>query len=190
MAPNTDATTDDSNIEHPAADLETIVVGPDDIVEAMRRNKRDETEQRSHVLRVSPALEGEQRATLHVSEANTHYPPELDPKPIHIGPAAFLVGHDAGSRHPDYRNEWSYPDHTAELGLFRDEFDTYDDHGDTRPLTEEEKDEWNEWWSTAIEMWEDRVRHALKQTDELTLTSQHPDVEETTVAVRFETDDE
>jgi hypothetical protein len=34
-------------------------------------------------------------------------------------------------------------------------------------------------------MWEDRVRHALKNTEGLTLTSEHPDIEDTTVAVRF-----
>lgn len=185
MAANTDAT-DESESEHPAEDIEVVVVDPDDVVAAFERNKRDETEQRSHVLRVSPPFEGECKATLEVSESHTYYPPEMDPKPIHLGPAAFLVGHDAGGRHPDYRNEWNHPDISQERSLFRDEMDAYGPDGESRELTDEEEDEWEDWWETAMEMWEDRVRHALQSTDELTLTSQHPEVEDTTVAVRVE----
>lgn len=176
--------------EHPAANIETLVADPDDIVEAMRRNNRDRDEQRTHVLRISPEFEGEKKATPHVSEAHTHYPPELSQKPLHIGPEAFIVGHGAGSRLPDWRNEWNHPDHIEERALFRDEFDAYTEDGDTRPLTDEEEDEWDEWLETALEMWEDRVRHALKNTEELTFTSQHPDVDDTTVGVRFESGEE
>jgi len=155
--------------------LKTVVVDADDVVEAMRRNKRDETEQRSHVLRVSPPFEGEQPAKLEVSESHTYYPPEMDPKPIHLGPAAFHVGHNEGSRHPDYRNEWSHPDISEARSVYRDNV----------PEDERDEDTWDEWWSTSVEMWEDRVRHALQKTDEITLTSRHPDVAETTVKVRI-----
>ena len=186
MAQNTATADGGSNSDHPAADVDTIVVNPDDVVEAMRRNHRDSDEQRSHVLRFSPPLEGEQTATPHVSEAHTYYPPELSQKPIHIGPEAFIVEHGAGNRHPDWRNEWSHPDLHRERSLFRDEFGARDEHGESRQLTDDEEDEWEEWWDTAVEMWEDRVRHALKNTEELTLTSQHPDIEDTTVAVRIE----
>lgn len=184
------ATTDGGSDEnHPAAGLETIVVDPDAVVEAMRRNKRDETEQRSHVLRVSPPFDGQQTATQYVSEDHAHYPSGMDPKPVHIAAEAFIVGHDAGSRHPDYRSEWSFPNRHEQRSLFRDEFDAYGEHGENRPLTDDEEAEWEEWWATAVEMWEDRVRHALQKTDDITLTSQHPDIEQTTVAVRFESDE-
>ncbi|SEO72388.1 hypothetical protein SAMN05216388_1017111 [Halorientalis persicus] len=174
------ATTDGGSDEnHPAADLETIVVDPEAVVETMRRTKRDETEQRSHVLRVSPPFEGEQTATTHVSEDHAHYPPEMDPKPLHIGAVAFLVGHDEGSRHPKFRNEWSYPDISEVRSIYRDDV----------PEDEQDDEAWDEWWDTAVEMWEGRVRHALQKTDEITLTSQHPDIEATTVAVRFESDE-
>lgn len=186
MAQNTATTDGGSTTDHPAAELEEIVIDPDDVVEAMRRNKRDETEQRSHVLRVTPSFEGAQSATLHVSEPYTHYPPELSQKPIHIAPEAFIVGHGAGSRHPDWRDEWSYPNRHEVLSLFRDEFGARDENGENRPLTDDEEDEWDEWWETAVEMWEGRVRHTLQKTDELTLTSQHPDIEDTTVSVRVQ----
>lgn len=186
MARGTDATVDETTTDHPAADLDTVVVNPDDVVEAMRRNKRDEDEQRSHDLRVTPPLTGEKTATPHVSEAHTYYPPEMDPTPVHIGPEALVVGHGAGSRHPDWGSEWTYPDYGTEKYRFRDEIDARDEHGDIRPLTDDEEDEWEEWWDTVVEMWEDRVRHALTNTEELTLTNQYPDTEDTTVAVHVE----
>lgn len=177
MTTDTTTVTDGgSTTDHPAAELETIVIDPDDVVAAMRRNKRDETEQRSHVLRVTTPLAGEQTASLFVDEAHNYYPPELSAKPIHLTPETFLVGHSAGSRHPDYRDEWNYPDISEERSLFRDEV----------PEDEQDDEGWNEWWDTVVELWEDRVRNALQSTDEITIASQHPDIEETTVAVRIE----
>jgi len=185
MAQNTATADGGSNFDHPAADLETVVVNADDVVEAMRRAARDRDEQLSHVLRVSPPLQGEQTATPHVSEAHTYYPPELSQKPIHIGPATFLVGHSPGVRHPDYRAEWSYPDISEERALFRDEFDIAEED---RPISDELEEEWEEWWNTVVEIWEGRVRHALKNTDEITLGDHLPDTDDTIVAVKFEGD--
>jgi len=186
MTRHTTTTDGESNVEHPAAGLDTIVVDPDDVIEAMRRNKRDENEQRTHVLRVTAPIEGEQTATPYVSEAHTYYPPELSQKPIHLTPEAFIVGDRAGSRHPDWFDQWSYPNRHTERSLFRDEFDARDEHGENRPLTDDEKAEWDEWWNTAVKEWADRVRHQLENTAELTLTTQYPDVESITVAVRIE----
>lgn len=173
--------------EHPAANIETIVVDPDDVIETMRRNKRDETEKRTHVLRISPPFDGEKTASTHVSHPRG-YPPEMDPKPLHFRPASLLVGHGAGSRHPDYRDEWNYPDRNTQKSLFRDEFDARGPDGENRELTEDEEEDWEKWWETAVEMWEDRVRHAVQKTEAVTLTSQHPNIEETTVDVQFETE--
>jgi hypothetical protein len=175
--------------KHPLDSVETIVVDPDDVVETMRRNERDETEQRDHVLRVSPPFEGVKKAKTHITEPHTFYPSEMDPKPVHFVSEVFLVGHGAGSRHPDWRNGWGHPNRHDERAQFRDEFDYRGEHGENRPLTDEEKQEWDEWWENVIEMWEDRVRHALKNTDEITLTSQYPNVEDTTVAVEWVRDD-
>lgn len=186
MEQNTVTADGGSTTDHQAAAVETIVVDPDDVVEAMKRNHRDQDEQRSHTLRITAPFKGEKEATPHVSEAHRYYPPELSQKPIHIGPEAFIVGHAAGSRHPDWWNQWAYPNLHEERSLFRDEFGARDEHGENRPLTDEEEDEWGEWWDAAVEMWEDRVRHALQNVDELTLTSQDPAVEDTTVRVRYE----
>lgn len=176
--------------EHQASDLETIVVDADDVIEAMRRNWRDEDEQRSHVLRISTPLEGTKEASLHVDEAHTWYPPEMFETPIHIGPTAFVVGHDQGSRHPDWRNEWSFPSMAEERSLFRDEFDARDENGENRPLTDDEQDEWDEWWDTVVEMWEDRVRHALDAVDEITLTDLAADGTRVRTTVDVEITDE
>jgi hypothetical protein len=165
--------------ENPADGLDTLVVDPDDVVGAFRRNKRDEDEQRTHVLRVSPPFKGEQTASLHVSEGHAHYPPEMEPKPIHVGPAAFLVGHDLGVWHPDYRDEWGYPDISQERSRYRSEV----------PESDQDDESWEEWWDVSLSEWEGRVRHALQQTDELVLTSQHPDIEDTTVSVQLETEE-
>ena len=186
MTMNTTTTDGGSNSDHPAANIDTIVVDPDDVVAAMRRNRRDETEKRSHYLRVSPPFEGEKKSKPHVSEAHTYYPPEMDPKPLHMGASCLLVGHDAGERHPDFHDEWRFPNYGTEKALFRDEIEARDDDGGYRQLTDDEEADWDDWWETVVEMWEDRVRHALKNTEELTLTSQYPDIEDTTVAVRLE----
>ena len=186
MAQDTATADGGSNSDHAAADVDTIVVDPDDVIAAMRRNDRDRDEQRTHVLRVTPPLEGEQTASTHVSEAHTFYPPELNQKPLHIAPEDFIVGHCAGSRHPDWSDQWSRPSYHEEMSLFRDEYDAHGEQGQNRPLTDEEEDEWDRWWDTAVEIWENRVRHQLTTTEELTLTSQHPDIEDTTVAVQVE----
>jgi hypothetical protein len=175
--------------EHPASDIDVIVVDEDDVVETMQRNRRDENEQRSHVLRVTPPFAGEKRAKTHVSENHTHYPPDMDPKPLHFGPEAFLVGHSAGSRHSEWRDEWRHPNIHEQKSLFRDEYDAHGEDGGNRELTDDEEEKWTRWWDTAVEMWESEVRHALGTTDQLTLTSQHPNVSETTVYVRVETDE-
>jgi len=185
MAPNS-AADSESTTEHPASGLDTVVVGVDDVVEVFRRDRRDETKQRNHVLRISPPFEGEQPATPHSSETHTYYPPEMNTTPIHLGPGAFVVGHSRGARHSDWRNEWNYPDLHEERSLFRNEIDAFNDNGGYRELTDDEEAEWDEWWETVVDMWEDRVRHALEKTEELTFASQYPDVESATVSVRVE----
>lgn len=169
---------------HTAVDLETIVVDPDDVVTTMKRNERDAPWPRSHVLRITPPFEGEQTAKPHVDEEQTYYPPELDPKPLHVDAKTFLTGH-SNPDYPAYPEECVYPSHHDSRGRFYDHYDLCDEHGD-RPseLTDEQEQMWDEWWETELEVWEDHVRHHLK--DSITLSSQHPSVQETTVQVRYE----
>jgi len=58
------AGTDPGDHDSPASTLEAIVVDPDDIVAACKRNRRDEHARRRHVLRVSPPFEDELTARI------------------------------------------------------------------------------------------------------------------------------
>ena len=158
---------------HAAADLETVIVDQEDVIEMFRRNARDETEQRTHVLRITPPFEGEMEASLHVSEANAHYPSEMDPTPIHLGAEHLFEGR------PDAQlsDTLCYPDRSVERQLFRSENDVAPDEVD--------EDEWQEWWETALATWESNIRHAMQEGREIEL-GLYPDQPTTTVEVRFE----
>jgi len=85
--------TDQGLADHPAAAIETVVVDPDDVVEAFRRNATEEHPLRSHVLRLSPPFDTEEHAELHVQEGPKRYPPE-GPEPLHLEPATFVENDD------------------------------------------------------------------------------------------------
>jgi|APHM01.1.fsa_nt_gi hypothetical protein len=156
--------------EHQIAEIESITVQAGDIIDAMRRNKRDERQSRSHVLKVTGPFDTDLTATLYVSEHQTMYPKELSPQPVHFPPEVFVLGHIGGSRHPDWQNNWSHPERGAAKGHFRTEYDVYTDEGNLRDLTPEEQEKWHEWWQTTVEVWENSVRHQLDTTESLTLT--------------------
>lgn len=189
MAPNTTTTNgDESDTEHPAADVETIVVDPEDIIEMMRRNARDRDEQRGHSLRISPPFDGELRATPHVTQKDKYYPVDLSQKPIHLGASVFLAGH-SHFRHPDFPEVCRYPDRHTQRSRFRDELGYTRDDGSYRELTDEEEAEWEEWWDTVLEVWREEVRANLK--NEATLESRTVDgMLETTVEIRYEERDQ
>lgn len=181
---------DKSETPHPAADIERIVVDPDDVIAVMERNNRDRDERRSHSLKLSPPLNGDKQANPCVMQSGNYYPPEMDPKPVHIGAQAVVIGDTAGKRHPDWRKPLSYPNYDIQRSSFRDECDLSDDNGEKRPLTDAEQNRWQEWWDPVVEVWESHVRHALRETDRLTMRNQHPSVTDTTVAVSFQDSDE
>jgi hypothetical protein len=176
MAPQNDATADteqnDENTDE--IDCSTIVVDPDDIIEAMRRNVRDEFEQRSHVVRLHPSFDKRVRASLHVSEEGTYYPPEMDPKPVHISPHTFV----AGRRDNPLPDEAQFPIRNDSRTRFREEVGA---------SPEEEPDEWDEWWGTELEVWEDGVRRRLKDEIELLLG---PEFQGVPVSVEYDDRDE
>jgi len=128
--------------------IETIVVDAAEIVDVIRRNARDRDEQRSHVLRVSPPFGAEVRASIHVSEDYTYYPPEMDPTPIHVDPDQF---HDADFGYPE---QWEVHEAAKEV-------DGVDDISDVSDST------LDECWNVQIEVWESEVRASLK--DEIDL---------------------
>jgi hypothetical protein len=182
-----------SSREHPADGIETILVDPNDVIEAMQRNNRDENEQQSHNLRVSPPFEGEKTAILHVSQEGNYYPPEMSYKPIHLPPAAVVVGHMHGSARPEWESHLNFPNRSEARSRFRDENDLYDDEtGEQVPIAghDEREAEWEEWWDVTVETWESHVRQALQTTDEIVLPAGHPDGSAITVDIRLEADDD
>lgn len=139
---------DTTEDEVPENQIETVVVSADDIVSAIQRNARDRDEQRSHVLRLSPPFDAAVQASIHVSEDHTYYPPEMDPKPIHLNPDQF---HDAEFGYPE---QWEVHEAAKEV-------DGVDDISDVSDET------LAECWDTQREVWESEVRHSLK--DEIDL---------------------
>lgn len=164
----------------PEAEIETIAVDPEEILEAFRRNRRDENEQRSHVLRVSPPFEGEKQAKPHVDEDHTRYPPEMAPTPIHLSPEAF-VGDERGL--PD---TCRVPRYSEERRKFLKENDYVDEQtGEYLEWTDEMKAEFNEWWQTTEEIFEDHVRKALSDTITISRRTQSGRIE-TTIDVEYQ----
>lgn len=174
----TNAHTEDAAGEHKAEELEAIIVNPDDVIEMMRRNKRDEDEQRSHVLRVTPPLKGERVASPYVHQEGNYYPPEMPVEPIHINATLLFEGRidaqlDDMLRHPSWDEV---------RGLFRDEHGI--EYGES--IDGEDEDEFDEWWDTAVEVWEDEVRAAMRDSATIQLGGYSAEEPETTVEVRFE----
>lgn len=174
--------------------VEEIVVDPDEVIDAMRQNNRDQAEQRTHVFRITPPFNGDHRAEPYVSHDYRHYPPEMAVTPIHFMPAVFVIGHSAGSRHPEWESYLSHPNENVSKSRFREHYGFYDGHGEPEPIEGHADREglWTEWWTNEEEMWESEVRHALKQTDEIVFEPTYPnfDAGPTTVDLRLEATDE
>lgn len=182
MVQNT-ATNDEATNDHPAADIETIVVDPADIVTMIRRNWRDQDETLSHSLRITPPFTGTVRAAPHVSQQGSYYPPKMAPKPIHLGKAAFLAGNSMDrSSIPDACH---FPNMHDSRARFREEFGYYGANGENRRLTDDEEEEWEEWWDVELEVWEEAVRAELCDETELMRRSAEGN-QTTTVEVRYE----
>jgi hypothetical protein len=144
--------------------IDTVVVDPDDIIEALRFNGQppEYTNQRSAVIRISPPFDAESTTSIHYSEEGNYYPPEMSPQPIHINPRVF-VG----------ENVINQPNRSDERFRAKDELD--------EPTDEEIE----EFVDMAFEVWESEVRNALlEETDINDSERQHG--EEHVVSVRYE----
>lgn len=120
--------------------IDTVVVDPNDVIEALRFNSqpRDYTNQRSAVIRINPPFQSESTASIYYSEEGNHYPPEMDPQPIHINPRVFV------------------DDPAVDIPI----------RGDERARAREElddptDDDIEEFVAQAFEVWEDHARKAL-----------------------------
>ena len=139
--------TDAGLANHPAADIETVVVDPDDVVEAFVRNRDEESPLRTHVLRLTPPFEEEVRAEPYVQDGPKRYPPDRDPEPIHLEPGTFV--RNEGGDHPN-ETHLSVPTATDARERARE------DHGD-----DVDDDLVAAYLEDAREEWETRVRDSL-----------------------------
>jgi hypothetical protein len=151
--------------------IETVVVDPADIVEAFERNRRDESERRDHVLRVSAPLEDEVRATLSVSDDRSSTPSDGTPLPIDLAPEAFVHVHGDYDRD---RTRVSVPTRRESRSIARS------DRGDD--VDEETVEEYH---ATAMDAWEQCVRTTL--VDEVPLAT---DSDEAWTEVRYDGESE
>lgn len=140
-------TTDDRLQDHPAAEIETVVVDPDAVVELMRRNYREDDPLTSHVFRLVPPFDEEVRAEPYAQDGPKRYPPDQDPEPLHLDPATF-VRNDAGV-HPN-ETHLTVPTMDEAAAAARE------DHGED--VAESTVEEYHE---TLLEEWEQDVRDAL-----------------------------
>ena len=135
---------------HPAADIETVVVDPNDIVETFERNAEEENQLRTHVLRLTPPFDDEVRAEPYVQEGPKRYPPGGGPDPLHLEPATFV--RNENGVHP---NET----HIAVPTRQRAREAAREDHGnDVDGETVEE------YYESVLDEWENRVRSSLIDT--------------------------
>lgn len=135
----------------PESSIERVIVAVDDILEAFKRNRRDADQQRSHVLKLSPPFTDDCVATLTTSDDYAYYPPEMDPKPVHLDPEAF-VSHEDGDG-PEHQTDVQIPTYQHSRVIAKE------DHGDD--VAEEIIDEYH---AVSMEIWEGRVRNNLKET--------------------------
>lgn len=151
----------DTDTDDPTAQIETIVVDPDDVIEALRFNGQppEYRNQRDAVIRVSPPFGAESEANIHYSEEGTYYPPEMDPKPLHLAPRQF-VGEAAIDR----------PVRGDERARAK------------RDLDDPTEEEIESYVTEAFDVWEEDVRATL--VDEININQYRPGRGET-VEVRY-----
>jgi len=121
--------------------IDTVVVDPDDVIEALRFNGRppEYKNQRSAAIRISPSFESESGTSIFYTEEGNYCAKEMNPKPIHINPRVF-VG----------ENVIDQPIRSDERARAKDELDD---------PTEEEIEKFVD---MAFEVWESEVRNRLK----------------------------
>lgn len=129
--------------EAPESQIETIAVDPDEIIEALRFND-GRIDKRTAYLRVHPPFDTKVEAKIFHQQSGNYYPPEMDPKPIHIRPERF-VDDDANP--------------VPNRGLERDRAQ--------EDLDEPTEEEVREYVETVFKVWEDNIQsHLLDELDE------------------------
>jgi hypothetical protein len=126
--------------DQPRNIIDMVVVDPDDVIEALRFNGRppEYKNQRGAAIRISTPFESESGTSIGYTEEG-NYPPEMNPKPIHINPQVF-VGEDVIDQ----------PIRSDERSRAKDVLDD---------PTEEEIEKFVD---MSFEVWESEVRNRLK----------------------------
>jgi hypothetical protein len=146
--------------------VRTIAVDVDALREAYRRNQRDDARGGRDVFRLSPPFAPELEASVHYSEDGTYYPPEMDPKPIHVAPRQFV----AEDKLPVLREGWALRSFVADEEGYDDPAAVPDDVVAEYAEVEEE-------------VWADQFRRAL--VDEVDLFGRAPSHRPHTVHVEY-----
>jgi hypothetical protein len=128
-------------LKEPRNIIGTVVVDPDDVIEALRFNGRppEYKNQRSAAIRISTPFENESGTSIFYTEEGNYDPPETNPKPIHINPRVFVD-----------ENVVDQPIAADERARAKDVLDE---------PTEEEIEEFVD---MSFEVWESEVRNRLK----------------------------
>ena len=90
----TNSTTDEGLMDHPAADIDAVLVDPDDVIETFKRNHEEDSRLKTHVLRLMPPFDDEVRAEPYLEDGPKRYPPGRDPEPLHLSPGTFVANDD------------------------------------------------------------------------------------------------
>ena len=127
-------------LKEPRGTVATVLVDPDDVIEALRFNGRPDSykNQRSAAIRIEPPFMNES-GTMIVYTEEGNYPPETNPKPVDINPRVFVA-----------ENTMNQPIRSDERARAKDELDE---------PTEEEIEECVD---MAFEVWESEVRNRIK----------------------------
>jgi len=128
-------------LKEPRGTVATVVVDPDDVIEALRFNGRPDSykNQRSAVIRITPPFENESEASIGHTEEGNYYPSDMNPKPVDINPGVFVA-----------ENTMNQPIRSDERARAKDELD------------EPTEEEIEEFVGMAFEVWEGEVRNGLK----------------------------
>jgi len=128
-------------LKEPRGTIGTVVVDPDDVIEALRFNGRPDSykNQRSAAIRIEPPFENESGTMIFYTEEGNYDPSETNPKPVDINPGVFVD-----------ENVVDQPIRSDERTRAKDELDE---------PTEEEIEECVD---MAFEVWESEVRNRIK----------------------------
>jgi hypothetical protein len=154
----------DTSIDSAASVI--LVVDPDDIISAMRRNARDAHTRRTHKLRFTRPLEGRVTASTHVHQEGTYWP---NPKtaPLTLNPEQFIE--DDAAEETAHPEQWQVHEAAKDV--------------DGADVSDETLDEC---WDVHLEYWESAVRHHLKTEVNINEYRHGPGIEPRIITVEYD----